>query len=147
MEVRLIRKNITQFLLSSNRINSTIWMHHLNADKVLREKPDGNWTRMLQAIINVSWNQQPTKQLLYSNLPPISKTIQIRRTRHGGHCWRSKNEHLSDVLPWTLLHGHARPTGTYLQQLCTDTGCSLEDLLEATDIGVEWRDRESGNPC
>ena len=29
-----------------------------------------------------------TKQQLYRYLPPITKTIQIRRTRHAGHGWR-----------------------------------------------------------
>ena len=27
---------------------------------------------------------------------------------------------------------------TYLQQLCTDTGCSLEDQLEAMDDRDKW---------
>ena len=38
------------------------------------------------------------KQQLFGHLPLISKTIQIRRTRHGGHPWRSKDELISDVL-------------------------------------------------
>ena len=78
------------------------------------------------------------KQQLYSPLSPISKSIQINRTRHAGHCWRSKSEIISDVLLWTPSHGRAsvgRPTRTYLQQLCTDTWCSLEDLPGAID---EW---------
>ena len=36
----------------------------------------------------------------------------------------------------TLSYGRAsveRLTRTYLQQICTDTGCSLEDLPEAMD--------------
>ena len=33
-------------------------------------------------IILVSWRQHPTKQDLYANLPPITKTIQVRRSRH-----------------------------------------------------------------
>ena len=32
-----------------------------------------------------------TKQQLYDRLPPISQTIRVRRTRHAGHCWRSKD--------------------------------------------------------
>ena len=70
------------------------------------------------------------------HLPPISKTIQIRRTRHEGHCWRSKDKLISDVLLWTSSDGRAgvgRPAGTYLQQLCRDTGCSLGDLPNAMD--------------
>ena len=38
---------------------------------------------------------------LYGHLPPITKTIQVRRTRHVGHGWRSKDELISDVLLWT----------------------------------------------
>ena len=29
---------------------------------------------------------------LYSHLPPITKTIQVRRVRHAGHCWRSRDK-------------------------------------------------------
>ena len=50
------------------------------------KKLDGNYTRMLRAILNKSWRQHPTRHQLYGNLPPITKTIQARRTRHAGHC-------------------------------------------------------------
>ena len=96
---------------------------------------------MIRAILNKSWKQHPTKQQLYGHLPPISKTIQIRQTRPAGHCWRSKDELKSDVLLWTPPHGCARPpTKTYLKQLCTDTGCSLEDLPETMDDRDDWRE-------
>ena len=65
------------------------------------KKLDGNCTRMLWAILNKSWKLHLRKQHLYGHLPPISKTIQIRWTRHAGHCWRSKDELQSDVLSWT----------------------------------------------
>ena len=112
--------------------------------KHVEKKLDGNCTRMLRAVLNKSWKQHPTKQQLYSYLLPISKTIQIRWTRHSGHCWRSKNVLFSDVLLWTSSHrrtGVGRPTRTYLQHLCTDTGCSLEDLLVAMDDRDKWRTR------
>ena len=54
--------------------------------KRLEKKLHGNYTRMLQAILNKSWRQHPTRHKLYGHLPPISKTIQFRRTRHAGHC-------------------------------------------------------------
>ena len=56
--------------------------------KRLEKKLDGNYTKMLQAILNKSWRQHPTKHQLYGHLPPIMKTIQIRRTRQ---CWRSRD--------------------------------------------------------
>ncbi len=71
--------------------------------KRMEKKLDGNYRRMLQAILNKSWRQHSTKQQLYSHLPPTMKTIQVRRTRHAGHCWRSKDELISDVLLWTML--------------------------------------------
>ena len=54
--------------------------------KRLENKLDGNYTIMLRAILNKSWRQNPTKRQLYGLLPPITKTIQVRRTRHAGHC-------------------------------------------------------------
>ena len=50
------------------------------------KKLDSNYTRMLRAILNKSWRQHPTRHQLYGHLPPITKTIQVRRTRHAGHC-------------------------------------------------------------
>ena len=98
---------------------------------------------MLRAILNKSWRQQPTRHQLYGHLPPITKTIQVRWTRHAGHCWRSKDELISDVLLWTPTYGQAkvgRPTRPYIQQLCEDTGCNPEDLPE-TNNREEWRER------
>ena len=69
--------------------------------KWLEKKLDGNYTRMLRAILNNYWRQYPTRHQLYGHLPPITKTIQVRRTRHAGHCWRSRDKHISDVLLWT----------------------------------------------
>ena len=97
--------------------------------KWLEKKLDGNYTRMLRAILN--------KHQLYGYLPPITKTIQVRRARHAEHCWRSRNELISDVLLWTPKYGRAkarRPAQTYIQQLS-------EDTPEAMNDGEEWRER------
>ena len=67
--------------------------------KRLEKKLDGNYTRMLRAILNKSWQQHPTRHQLYGHLPPITKTIQVRRTRHAGHCWRSRDELIRDGSP------------------------------------------------
>ena len=107
--------------------------------KQLEKKLDGNYTRMLRAILNKSWRQHPTRHQLYSHLPPITKTIQVRWTRHAGHCWRSRDELISDVLLWTPTYGRAkagRPARTYIQQLCEDTGCCPEDLPEVMNDRV-----------
>ena len=112
--------------------------------KWLEKKLDGNYTRMLCAILNKSWWQHPRRHQLYGYLPPIMKTIQVRRTRHAGHCWRSRDKLIRDVLLWTPTHGCAkagRPARTYIQQLCEDTGCCPEDLPRAMNDREEWRER------
>ena len=84
---------------------------------------------------------------IYGHLPPITKTIQARRTRHAGHCWRSKDELISDVLLWTPAYGQAkagRPARTYIQQLCEGTGSYVrvpEDLPEAINDREKWQER------
>ena len=112
--------------------------------KRLEKKLDVNYTRMLRAILNKSWRQHPTRHQLYGHLPPITKTIQSRRTRHAEHCWRSKDEFISNVLLWTPTYGQTkagRAARTYIQQLYEDTECSSEDLPEAMTDREQWRER------
>ena len=82
----------------------TAWM----LTKRMEKNIDGINARMLRAILNNAWRQHATKQQLYGHLPPIKKTIKIRRTRHAEHCWRSRGEFIRDVLLWTPSHGRAK---------------------------------------
>ena len=120
-------------------IDTAIWMHYMDANKTAGEE-----ARRLRAILNKSWQQHHTRHQLYGHLPPITKTIQVRRTRHAGHCWRSRDELIRDVLLWIPTHGRekaGRPARTYIQQLCEDTGCCPEDLPRAMNDREEWRER------
>ena len=57
---------------------------------------------------------------------------------------RSRDGLISDVLLWIPTYGRAkagRPAQTYIQQLCKDMGCSLEDLPEAMNDREKWRER------
>ena len=68
----------------------------------------------------------------------------VRRTRHAGHCWRSRDELISDVLLRTPTYGRAkagRPARTYIQHLCEDTGCNPDDLQETMNDREKWRER------
>ena len=117
--------------------------------KWMEKKVEGNYNKMLRAILNKSWMQHTTNQQVYGQLPPITKTIKVRRTKHAGHCWRSRDELINDVLLWTPSHGRAKaglPARTYIQQLCEDMGCSPEDLPEAMNDREKWRE-DQGYPC
>ena len=61
-----------------------------------------------------------------------------------GHCWRSRDDLISNVLQWTPTYGRAkagRPVRTYIQQLCEDTGRSPEDLPEGMNDREKWWER------
>ena len=50
-----------------------------------------------------------------------------------------------DLFTWTSKAG--RPARTYIQQLCDDTGCSLEDLPGAMDDIESVTGEGQGDPC
>ena len=75
--------------------------------------------------------------------PPVKDHQQTLKLAKS-HCWRSRDELISDVLLWTPTHRRAkagRPARTYIQQLCEDTGCCPEDLPEAMNDREKWRER------
>ena len=54
-------------------------------------------------------------------------------TRYAGHCWRSRDELISDIVLWIPSHERSkagRLARIFIQQLCIDTVYSLEDLPE-----------------
>ena len=109
--------------------------------KRMEKKLDGNYTRMLQAILNKSRRQRPTTHQLYGHLQPITK--KVRRTRHVGHGWRSLDEIISEIPQWTSSQGRAkvgRLVRTYIRQLSADTVYSLEDPRVAMDDSDGWRE-------
>ena len=95
------------------------------------KKLDGTYTRMLRAILNISWKEHPTKILLDGNIPSLTSIIRIRiRKRFAGHCYRSEEEIVKDVSNrGTTKIG--RPIKTYVKQLCDDTGVTTEVLKTA----------------
>ena len=80
--------------------------------KRLEKKLDGNYTRMLRAILNKSWRQHPTRHQLYGHRPPITKTIQVRRTRHTENCWRSRDELLCTPMDPHIWPSKSRTTSS-----------------------------------
>ena len=93
---KMIRSFFQAAVVSILLYGCTTWTLTKRLEKTL----DDNYTRMLREILNKSWQQHPTRHQLYGYQPPITKTIQVRRTRHAGHCWRSRDELIRDVLLW-----------------------------------------------
>ena len=135
-----IKRNVFQTaVVSIPQYGCAIW----TPTKCIEKKLNRNCPRMLRAILKKSWKQHPMKQHLYGHPSPISKTIKVRRTRYMWHSWRNKDKLISYILLWTPSQGRAsvdRPTRTYPQQVCTETGYSVKDLPKAMDDRHEWRE-------
>ena len=92
------------------------------------------------------WRQRIIKfnEVLCAGLPWISTTVRERRLRFSGHCWRNKNEVVSDLVLWEPKHdkrsvgGQAR---TFVDLLEVDTRVPRDCLPAAMDDRVGWRKR------
>ena len=85
--------------------------------------------------------EHKTNKELYGNLPKITDTLMIRRLRFIGHCWRKKDEVISDLLLWEPKHGarkRGRPALTYVDQLQNDTDLSIAELKNIMENRKEW---------
>ena len=94
----------------------------------------------LALTLNISWREHLTNKELYKDIPKIRDTIRQHRLRFVGHCWRSKEEIVSDVPLWQPSHGkreRGRPA-TFISLLMNDTGCTIEELPNAMDNREEW---------
>lgn len=119
---------------------ATTWTLTSTLEKTL----DGTYTRMLRAVLNISWKQHPTKKELYGNTPPISEILRERRLRFAGHCHRNKEELASDLILWQPTHGKrtpGRPCRTFIDQLADDIGSNIEDLPTLMNDRTRWKER------
>ena len=108
----------------------------------MSDRLDGTYTKMLRAILGVSWKERKTNKELYGNLTKITDTLRIRRLKFIGHCWRRKNELINKILTWVPKHGkrkRGRPAMNYLDQIRNDTGMSIEELQNTMDDRDKWR--------
>ena len=121
--------------------------------KCMEKKLDCNYTRMLRAILDKYWRQYSTKQWLYGHLPPITKNIQIRRIRHMGHCWRSKEKLISDILPLTHPHRDEQRQDDQLEPIDGNSVPTLKNLyntvmndhLGTTSTRSKWLTKQNFN--
>ena len=70
--------------------------------------------------------------------------IKEGKTRFAGHCYRGKDEVVSDLILWTPKHVKAkvrRPSKTHTKQLTEDADCQIEDLPRAMEDIEYWRGR------
>ena len=87
-----------------------------------QEKKLENYTRMLDAVLNKSWKQCPTKQQLYGHLLFISQTIRVKPRRPVGRCWKIRtNSKVTFSIHQCFLTS---------KNLCMNTGCRSNGIYK-----------------
>ena len=112
-------------------------LNYMDANKTAGEDARRQLHKNATCNLEQVLRQHPTRHQLYGTCP-YHETIQVRRTRHAGHCWRSRDELIRDVLFVTPTHGRVkagRPARKYIQQLCEDTDVVLKTYLGRWTIG------------
>ena len=103
LELALFEATVEQFNHYATGTPSVLLYDCTNSTKHIEKKLDGNYSKFLHAVLNQSWKQHPTKQLLYSHLLPITQIIQVKWTRYTGHYWRKIGRiFIMDSNTWTL---------------------------------------------
>ena len=74
----------------------------------LESKLDGTYNRMLRALLNIFWRQNPTKVQLRGPISDIATILRERRMHFAGHCWRAKQELASELVLWSPTHSKGR---------------------------------------
>jgi len=104
---------------------------------------DGCYTNLLRRVQNLHWEDHPTLGVIYGSLPRISTVLTSRRLRFAGHCFRSKEELISDLLLWCPIGTIRSRKLTFLNTLKRETGLEIEELKTAMQDRELWRERFS----
>ena len=134
LKIRFFKSTVESVLL----YGSECWTITNSTEK----RHNGNYTRLLTKVQNVSWDERLTNEELYGLLPPTTHVIKTRRLRFIGHVWRRKEETLHQLLPWEPGH-RKRSRGCRktrnVDQACIDTNMTKEQLGSAINDRELWR--------
>ena len=117
--------------------------------KRLEKKLDGNYTSNIEQVPgDTTPHETPTIRPLAFHQ---EKILQVRRTWHAGHCWRSKGRARKWCTPMGPSHmakqkQDDQPELTYSSYVMTQDR-NPEDLPGAMNDREKWRKMVSGYPC
>ena len=91
-----IRKGI---LSTGSYVSTTVWLHHLDINKILRK--NARLELHKYAVLKNPGSFTLKDKQLYSHLLSILKSIQVSQARHAEYCWWSKDEVIIGIPLWT----------------------------------------------
>ena len=110
--------------------------------KDLQDRLDGTYTRLLMRVQTISWREHKTKAQIYGDIPPISVTVAQRRARFAGHCYRAKDQVVSDIICWRLpCPNRGRRPFNYMDTIARSMNLDIEDIPKIMAERGEWRCR------
>ena len=108
--------------------------------KDLQTRLDGTYTRLLMRVQNISWREHKTKAEIYGDIPPISAILTQRRARFAGHCYRAKDQIISDVICMRLpCTSRGRRPLNYIDIVARDINQQIDDLPNLMADRDSWR--------
>ena len=77
-------------------------MHPGTLTKRVGEKLDGNYARMLCAVLDKSLKPIPPKQQMYGHLLPLLQIVLVRRTKYTVHYRKNKELFLRKIFSYGI---------------------------------------------
>ena len=94
----------------------------------MQKRLDGCYTNLLRKAQNMSWKNHHTLEEIYGSVPKISGQLAERRARFAGHCFRAKDEMISDLILWNPSSSRKL---TFPDVISRDTGIRVNELSTA----------------
>ena len=108
----------------------------------IRKVPNGCYTCMLRAVLNIKWWQHIPNTDLYGDLPKVGDKAAARRMSLVGHCIRHPELPAEKVLLWEPMHRHrrrGRQQDTFLDNMRKDAGLeSTGELGTCMNYQGDW---------
>ena len=109
--------------------------------KDLQDRLDGAYTRLLMRVQNISWREHKSKTEIYNGVPQVSSILAQRRARFAGHCFRAKDQIISDVICMRLPRTcRGRRPFNYIDCVARDINQNIIDLPNLMADRNSWRD-------
>ena len=103
----------------------------------MHKRLDGCYTNMLRKIKNMSWKNHHTLAEIYGNIPKLSSSVAVKRARFAGHCFRAKEEVISDLIFWKKSESRKL---TFPEVVARDTGINKDELPTVMKDRDCWRE-------
>ena len=129
LKINLFRATVELILLQG----AETWTMNTQMQKRL----DGCYTNLLRRVQNMSWKNHHTLAEIYGPIPKISMRLAEKRARFAGHCYRAKDEVVSDLVFWKASSSRKR---TFPDVISRDTGIEVKELPTAMEDRDCWRE-------